>query len=136
MSTETTREEAANVHLAQLLCDRGISARAERRSAEGAPDVRADLRSGDSVILECKWEESRTLLETQLDDRLSAFPDTLGLLGVLYPAWLRQEEDTRTALDAADDLRWWVHGSRGKPLNERRGRRSGRLCAGAGRDPD
>ena len=119
MTTETAREEAANVHLAQLLRDRGIPARAERRTTEGAPDIRADLRSGDSVILECKWEESRSLLETQLDERLSDFPDTLGLLGVLYPARLRQAEDTRAALDSADDLRWWVHGSRGKPLDER-----------------
>ena len=37
MTTETAREEAANVHLAQLLRDRGIPARAERRSTEGAP---------------------------------------------------------------------------------------------------
>ena len=127
MTTENVREEAVNVHLAQLLRDRGISARAERRSTAGAPDVRADLRSGDSVILECKWEESRALLETQLDDRLSDFPDTLGLLGVLYPDWLRQEEDTRAALDSADDLQWWVHGSRGKPLDDRH-RRTGSVA--------
>ena len=100
MTTETAREEAVNVQLAQLLRDRGIPARAERRSAEGAPDIRADLRSGDSVILECKWEESRSLLETQLDERLPDFPNALGLLGVLYPARLRQEEDTR-ALSAS-----------------------------------
>ena len=85
MSTENVREEGVNVHLAQLLRDRGVSARAERRSREGAPDVRADLRSGDLVILECKWEESSGLLEAQLDRRLSDFPDALGLLGVLYP---------------------------------------------------
>ncbi len=119
MTTENTREEAVNVHLAQLLRDRGISARAERRTTEGAPDIRADLRSGDLVVLECKWEESSGLLEIQLDDRLANFPDALGLLGVLYPARLRQAEDTRAALDAADDLQWWVHGSRGKPLDER-----------------
>ena len=119
MNTENVREEGVNVHLAQLLRDRGVSARAERRSREGAPDVRANLRSGDMVILECKWEESSGLLEGQIDGRLSDFPDALGLLGVLYPSRLRQEEDTRAALDSADDLRWWVHGTRGKPLDDR-----------------
>ena len=119
MNTENVREEGVNVHLAQLLRNRGVSARAERRSREGAPDVRADLRSGDLVILECKWEESSGLLEGQLDGRLSDFPDALGLLGVLYPARLRQEEDTQAALGSADDLRWWVHGTRGKPLDDR-----------------
>ena len=98
VNTENVREEGVNVHLAQLLRNRGVSARAERRSREGAPDVRADLRSGDLVILECKWEESSGLLEGQLDGRLSDFPDALGLLGVLYPARLRQEEDTQAAL--------------------------------------
>ena len=119
MNTENVREEGVNVHLAQLLRNRGVSARAERRSREGAPDVRADLRSGDLVILECKWEESSGLLEGQLDGRLSDFPDALGLLGVLYPARLRQEEDTQAALESATDLRWWVHGTRGKPVSER-----------------
>ena len=56
-ASETIREEGVNVLLAQLLRNRGISARAERRSWEDAPDVRADLRSDDLVILECKWEE-------------------------------------------------------------------------------
>ena len=115
-TSEAIREEGVNVHLAQLLRNRGISARAERRSREGIPDVRADLRSGDLVILECKWEESVSLLESQLDERLAAFPDALGVVGVLYPARLRQEEDTQASLDAATDLRWWVHGSRGNPL--------------------
>ena len=45
--SETIREEGVNVHLAQLLRNRGISARAERRSREGMPDLRADWRSGD-----------------------------------------------------------------------------------------
>ena len=44
---ETIREEGVNVLLAQLLRNRGISARAERRSQEGVPDIRVDLRSGD-----------------------------------------------------------------------------------------
>ena len=121
--SETIREEGVNVHLAQLLRNRGISARAERRSREGVPDVRADLRSGDRVILECKWEESSGLLESQLDERLATFPDALGMVGVLYPARLRQEEDTQTALEAATDLRWWVHGTQGKSIAGARVRR-------------
>ena len=110
---ETIREEGVNVHLAQSLRNRGISARAERRSREGIPDVRADLRSGDQVILECKWEDTASLLENQLNERLDAFPDALGMVGVLYPVRLRQEEDTKASLEAATDLQWWVHGSRG-----------------------
>ena len=118
--SETIREEGVNVHLAQLLRNRGIPARAERRSREGIPDVRADLRSGDLVILECKWEEAEGLLESQLDKRLAAFPEALGMVGVLYPARLRQEEDTQAGLETATDLRWWVHGSRGAVAPERR----------------
>ena len=110
---ETIREEGVNVLLAQLLRNRGISARAERRSREGAPDIRVELRSGDLVILECKWEDSASLLESQLDERLNAFPEALGMVGVLYPDWLRHEEDTHTSLEAAVDLQWWLHGSRG-----------------------
>ena len=45
--SETNHEGGVNVHLAPLLRNRGISARAERRCREGVPDVRADLRSGD-----------------------------------------------------------------------------------------
>ena len=41
--SETIREEAANVLLAQLLRDHGLSARAERRSRAGAPDIKVDL---------------------------------------------------------------------------------------------
>ncbi len=67
---ETIREEGVNALLNQLLRNRGISARAERRSREGAPDIRVDLRSGDLVILECKWDGSAGLLENQFDERL------------------------------------------------------------------
>ena len=119
---ETIREEGVNVHLAQLLRNRGISARAERRSREGVPDVRADLRSGDQVILECKWEEARGLLESQLDERLATFPEALGLVGILYPSRLRQEEDTLNCLETATDLQWWLHGSRGNRIPEPRTR--------------
>ena len=115
-SSETIREEGVNVLLAQLLRNRGISARAERRSREGIPDVRADLRSGDLVILECKWEEARGLLENQLDERVVSFSGALGIVGVLYPAWLREAEDTQSGLEAATDLRWWVHGTHGNSI--------------------
>ena len=117
---ETTREEAVNVLLAELLRGRGIQARAERRSREGAPDVRVELRSGDRIILDCKWEGSESDLEKQLDDRLESFPDAIGLVGVLYPNRLRHAEDTRAELVAATDLQWWLHGTRGAPTSERR----------------
>ena len=115
-ATETIREEGVNVHLAQLLRNRGISARAERRSREGVPDVRADLRSGDLVILECKWEEGSGLLRSQLDERLTSFSGALGIVGVLYPARRRQEEDIQAGLEPATDLRWWVYGTQGNPI--------------------
>ena len=82
---ETIREEAVNVPLAQMLGGYGASARAERRSRKGTPDVRVELRTGDSVLLECKWEGAASSLDDQLDERLDAFPDALGLIGVLYP---------------------------------------------------
>ena len=84
-STGAIREEGVNVLLAQLLRDRGISAKAERRSREGAPDVRIELPTGDLIILECKWEGSAGLLDEQLTGRLSDFPQALATLGVLYP---------------------------------------------------
>ena len=108
---ETIREEGVNVLLAQLLRDCGLSARAERRSREGAPDVRIELGSGDLVILECKWEGSASLLESQLDERLKDFPEALGMVGVLYPGGLRYEENTYAGLAACPKiargvLRW------------------------------
>ena len=117
---ETIREEAVNVPLAQMLGGYGASARAERRSRRGAPDVRVELRTGDSVLLECKWEGSTGLLESQLDDRLDAFPDALGLIGVLYPEHLRHLANVEAALEVADDIRWWLHGSRGRKEPDRR----------------
>ncbi len=120
---ETIREEGVNVLLAQSLRDHGVSARAERRSRRGAPDIRVELRSGDLVILECKWDGSANLLDSQLDERLEDFPEALGMVGVLYPAQLRQEEDTYAGLEAATDLQWWLHGSRGAVAPEPRIRR-------------
>ena len=113
LDPETIREEGVNVHLAQLLRDRGVSARAERRSRKGVPDVRVELKTGDRIVLECKWEGSFGLLENQLDDRLNDFPEAIGMMGVLYPARLREAEDTRSELQDANDLQWWLHGSRG-----------------------
>lgn len=108
---ETIREEAANVLLAQLLRDHGLSARAERRSHRGAPDISVDLRTGLAIV-ECKWNHSRGLLQGQLDGRLTDFPQALGTFGVLYPEHLRHAEDTKAGLESAD-LQWWLHGSRG-----------------------
>ena len=118
-STETVREEAANVLLAQLLRAQGIKARAEIRSVQGTPDVRVELGSGDLVILEGKWEASSGLLEDQLNDRLDDFPEALGIIGLLYPNRLRHEDDIFGHLESASDLQWWLHGSRGEVRPER-----------------
>ncbi len=119
---ETVREEAVNTSLAQLLKGHGLKTRAERRSRQRIPDVRVDLRGGDLVLVECKWEGAASDLEAQIEERLEQFPEALGVLGVLYPDRLRSDEDTLAALKAANDLRWWVHGSRGQTLPKRRQR--------------
>ena len=119
-TSETIREEALNTILAAMLVNGGLSAHAERRSREGVPDVRLSLRSGDLVLLECKWEGSLGLLETQLDERLEQFSEALGALGVLYPRRLRIAEDTAAGLTTATDLRWWLHGCRGVRFADRR----------------
>ncbi len=119
-SIAAIREEGVNVLLAQLLRGRGISAKAERRSREGTPDVRVTLPSGDLIILECKWEGSAGLLDEQLTGRLSDFPQALATLGVLYPDRLRYADDTLAELAAAPDLRWRLHGSRGTAAPESR----------------
>ena len=98
----------------------GASARAERRSRRGVPDVRVELRTGDSVLLECKWEGAAGSLDDQLDERLDAFPDALGLIGVLYPERLRHLANVEDALEVADDIRWWLHGSRGQKMPDHR----------------
>ena len=117
---ETIREEGVTVPLAQMLGGYGASARAERRSRAGTPDVRVDLRTGDSVLLECKWEGAGSSLDDQLDERLDAFPDALGLIGVLYPERLRHLANVEDALEVADDIRWWLHGSRGQKMPDHR----------------
>lgn len=117
---ETNREETFNVELARMLRDRGITARAERRSRQGVPDVRVALRTGDDVILECKYAGSLSDLESQLDARLISFPKHLGVLGVVYPDRFRQASDVSTCLEEADDIQWWLHGVRGAKEDERR----------------
>ena len=117
---ETIREEAVNTMLARMLRGYGVSAREERRGMEGTPDVRVELRTGDSVLLECKWSGSERSLEEQLDDRLAAFPESLALIGVLYPDRMRHIANVEAALETAKDIRWWLHGSRGQSVPERR----------------
>ena len=123
-SRESIREEGVNVLLNEILRGYGISSRAERRKRNTAPDIQATLKTGDSVILECKWEDSATALENQLDERLLQFPDSLGVLGVLYPESLKHLDDTHSGLEDAGDIQWWLHGSRGKRMLDLR-RRSG-----------
>ena len=115
---ETTREEAVNTLLARMLVAHGVSARAERRSRrEGIPDIRVRLRTGDSIIMECKWEGSSGILKEQMLERLNAFPEALGILGVLYPDRLRHLENTNEELESATDLQWWLHGSYGEAVS-------------------
>ena len=109
----TLREEAVNTLLAEQLRRHSLSAKAERRSREGTPDVQVALRSGDLLLLECKWEGSAGLLDEQISRRLERFPEALGILGVVYPDRLQSVDDVQASLSAADDLRWRLHGSRG-----------------------
>ena len=110
------REEAVNVLLAQALRSRGLLARKERRTRRGIPDIRLPLSTGDMLIIECKWEESGTLLKNQLEERLENFPEAVGIVGLLYPNILRYSENTSSALESSTSLKWWLHGSRGKAM--------------------
>ena len=109
---ETAREEAVNPLLGQLLRARGINARAERRSRGDAPDIRFELRTGELVLIECKWESNRPTLDAQLDQRVHDFPQAVARVGVLYPDWLKQEDDIQSELDHTLDLRWYLHSSK------------------------
>ncbi len=93
MTTESAREEAVNPLLGQLLRQRGIPARAERRSRGDTPDIRYELPTGELVLLECKWESGHADLIDQLDDRLTDFPDAIARVGVLYPDDFRHVDD-------------------------------------------
>ena len=116
---EVIREEVLNTLLAELLRDRQIPARAERRSHEGIPDLRVELPGGDTVIAECKWNEAAGPLKNQLRDRVEAFPEAIAIVGILYPDRLRRAENPRAALADADDIQWWLHGSRGATVADR-----------------
>ena len=72
-----------------------MSAKAERRTQEGAPDVRVELRSGDLLLVECKWEVSAAQLDEEVGKRLEQFPQALGILGVVYPDHLQSVDDIR-----------------------------------------
>ena len=109
---ETVREEAVNVILGELLRARGIPARAERRSQGNAPDIRFELPSGELILIECKWEGSRTELDRQLAERVNEFPDAIARLGVLYPDYLKTEDDVGDVLSWLSDLEWYLHSSR------------------------
>ena len=113
------REEAVNTLLAQLLREYGLTARAERRGPAGVPDILVELKTGDTILLECKWDDSAGLLENQLSERLTDYPDTLAVAGVLYPARLKTADDIQADLSTAGDLRWWVHGTRGTAYSGR-----------------
>ena len=118
--SENIREEAVNTLLAQLLREYGLTTREERRSRRGAPDILVKLKTGDTILLECKWDDAAGQLSTQLTERLSTHPDTLAIAGVLYPARLKPADDIKAALAVAGDLQWWVHGTRGAAYPERR----------------
>ena len=118
-AAETVREEAVNTLLAEVLRGYGIAARAERRGRLGTPDVRVELKTGDSIILECKWETADRLLEEQLEDRLARDPDSLAFFGVLYPERFKSANNLRAALESATDLQWYPYGSRGSLLPDR-----------------
>ncbi len=111
-----------NTLLAQRLRDQGVSARAERRSRNAIPDIRVTSKSGDTVLLECKWEDSASQLQSQLDARMEEFPDALGVVGVLYPEPLKYLDDIREGLENTGNLQWWLHGSKGKLVTEPRPR--------------
>ena len=66
--------------------------------------------------MECKWEGSFGILKEQMLERLNAFPEALGILGVLYPDRLRHAENTNAVLESATDLQWWLHGSYGEAV--------------------
>ena len=56
--SENIREEAVNTLLAQLLREYGLTTRAERRGLAGVPDILVELKTGDTILLECKWDDA------------------------------------------------------------------------------
>ena len=91
--SENIREEAVNTLLAQLLREYGLTTREERRSRRGAPDIQVELKTGDTILLECKWDAAAGFLQVQLDDRILNFPNELAMVGVLYPRRLKTADN-------------------------------------------
>ncbi|MCY3569579.1 MAG: hypothetical protein OXH38_13200 [Chloroflexi bacterium] len=118
MTTETAREEAVNPLLGQLLRARGINARAERRSRGDAPDIRFELRTGELVLIECKWESNRPALDAQLDQRVHDFPDAVARVGVLYHDALKHVDDIQDELEYTLNLQWYLHSSRDQVFDD------------------
>ncbi len=112
-NAETAREEAVNPLLGQLLRARGVNARAERRSRGDTPDLRFELATGELVLIECKWESGRADLDAQLAQRVGDFPEAIARVGVLYPEWLKTEDDILDELEHTLNLEWFLHSSRG-----------------------
>ena len=107
-----------NPLLGQLLRARGVEARAERRSRGDTPDIRFELPTGELILIECKWESGRGNLDQQLDERVADFPDAIARVGVLYPEWLKQEDDILDELEYTLNLQWFLHSSRGTVYEE------------------
>ena len=113
------REESVNTLLVEVLRDHGIDAHAERRRREGIPDALVELGAGNTVLIECKWEDAAVPLENQLDRRLDEFPEMMAAIGVLYPLTLRYVNDPRTCLERDGLLQWWLHGTHGEVRSDR-----------------
>ena len=118
-NSETVREETVNSLLVEVLRDHGIEARAERRRREGIPDVLVELGAGNTVLIECKWEDAAGPLESQLDERLDQFPEAMAVIGVLYPLTLKYVTNTRSCLEHDGLLQWWLHGTHGEVRSDR-----------------
>ena len=116
---ETVREETVNSLLVEVLRDHGIEARAERRRREGIPDVLVELGAGNTVLIECKWEDAAGPLESQLNERLNGFPEAMAVIGVLYPLTLKYVTNTRSCLEHDGLLQWWLHGTHGEVRSDR-----------------
>ncbi len=119
MTTETAREEAVNPLLGQLLRARGIKARAERRSRGDTPDIRFELRTGELILIECKWESNMPALDDQLDQRVHDFPEAVARVGVLYPDDLKYVDDIHDELEHTLNLQWYLHSSRARVFDDR-----------------
>ena len=119
-SRETIREEGVNVLLGQTLRGHSLSAKFERRRRNAVPDVQIELKTGDMALLECKWDDSVSELESQLDERLRQFPNALAAVGVLYPENLKYAEDTQGRVGSRQLAMVASRGTRGERMDDRR----------------